>query len=160
MADELASRWRLKARELECNALVARSDRAVLVWPQTFMNRSGYSIRCLSERHGFEAEDLLVVYDDVALPLAALRLRGKGGPGGHRGMESVLRNVHTDRVARLRIGILPEADIAEEELSDFVLARFSDDESEIVEKTVVRAADACESWLRDGLEDTMTRYNG
>ena len=158
--DELARRWRAGERRLECNALVVSTKRAVLAWPQTYMNRSGYSIRCLVERHGFEAGDILVVYDDVALPLAKLRLRPNGGPGGHRGMESVIRNLHTDEVARLRMGILPETEMREEELSDFVLAPFTQEETEAVDAMEKRAADACESWLRDGFALTMNRYNG
>lgn len=158
--DELARRWRVGERRLECNALVVATKRAVLAWPQTYMNRSGYSIRCLVERRGFEAGDILVVYDDVTLPLAKLRLRPRGGPGGHRGMESVIRNLHTDEVARLRMGISSETEMNEEELSDFVLAPFAREETETVDSMEKRAADACESWLRDGFVLTMNRYNG
>lgn len=158
--DELARRWGVGERRLECNALVAASEQATLAWPQTFMNRSGYSVRCLAERHDFEAGSTLVVYDDVALPLGRLRMRAKGGPGGHRGMESVIRNLHTDEVVRLRLGILPEKEMNEEELSDFVLAPFNEDEIETVDGMQERAADACESWLREGYEITMNRYNG
>ncbi len=158
--DELARRWSVGERRLECNALLGDSKRAALAWPQTYMNRSGYSIRCLAERHGFEPRDILVVYDDVALPLARLRLRTKGGPGGHRGMESVIRNLHTDEIARLRLGILPDTEMSEEELSDFVLAPFTEEEADAVESMEKRAADACEGWLEDGLEITMNRYNG
>lgn len=158
--DQLAARWRVGERRLECNALVARTKEAVLAWPQTYMNRSGYSIRCLVERHGFETDGILVVYDDVAIPLAKLRLRPRGGPGGHRGMESVIRNLHTDEIARLRMGILPETKMSEQELSDFVLAPFASEETEAVDAMATRAADACESWLRDGFALTMNRYNG
>jgi len=114
----------------------------------------------LVERRGFETGEILVVYDDVALPLAKLRLRPNGGPGGHRGMESVIRNLHTDEIARLRMGILPETEMREEELSDFVLAPFTQEETEPVDAMEKRAADACESWLRDGFALTMNRYNG
>lgn len=158
--DELARRWNVGERRLECNALVGSSKNATLAWPQTFMNRSGYSVRCLVERHGFETARILVVYDDVALPLARLRLRARGGPGGHRGMESVIRNLNTDEIARLRLGILPEKEMNEEELSDFVLAPFAADEAEEVEAMKQRAADACASWLDDEFEITMNRYNG
>jgi PTH1 family peptidyl-tRNA hydrolase len=158
--DDLAKRWRVGERRLECNALIGSAGKATLAWPQTFMNRSGYSIRCLVERHGFEATNILVVYDDVALPLGRLRMRSKGGPGGHRGMESAIRNLHTDEIARLRLGILPETKMSDEELSDFVLAEFAPEELETVEAMATRAADACESWLRDGFEVTMNRYNG
>lgn len=158
--DELARRWRIGERDLECNALVGVSDRAMLAWPQTYMNRSGYAVRCLVERHGFEATDILVVYDDIALPLAKLRMRSKGGPGGHRGMESVIRNLKTDEIARLRLGICPPVDMSDEDLAEFVLAPFRTDEREAVESMEIRAADACEGWLRDGYETTMNKFNG
>ena len=158
--DELARRWKVGERRLECNALVATHEGVLLAWPQTYMNRSGFSVRCLAERHDLEASDLLVVYDDVALPLARLRVRPRGGPGGHRGMESVIRNLQTDEIARLRLGILPEAAIPDEELSEFVLAPFAESEREAAEAMCRRAADACEGWLRDGFEITMNRYNG
>lgn len=158
--DELARRWKIGERKLECNALIGTSERAVLVWPQTYMNRSGYAVRCLVERHDYLPENILVLYDEVALPLGALRMRGKGGPGGHRGMESVIRNLHTDEIARLRLGIAPERAMDDEELSDFVLAPFASDETETAAEMASRAADACESWLSVGLEATMNRYNG
>jgi len=158
--NRLAAKWGVSERRLECNALVGRSERTYLAWPQTYMNRSGYAVRCLVERHDFEPRNILVMYDEVALPLGRIRLRGQGGPGGHRGMESVIRNLHTDEISRLRLGILPEESLSDEELSDFVLAEFSEEEQAIVNAMRERATDACESWLRDGLETTMNRYNG
>ena len=158
--DRLANVWQVTERKLECNAVIGRADGNYLAWPQTYMNRSGYAVRCLVERYAFEPRDILVVYDDVALPLGRLRLRGRGGPGGHRGMESVIRNLNTDEIARLRLGILPDEEMSDEELSDFVLADFSADEAEAVETMELRAAEACQSWLRDGLDTSMNRFNG
>lgn len=158
--DELARRWGVGERRLECNALVGESKRALLSWPQTYMNRSGYAVRCLVERHGFEPEHILVIYDEVSLPLGKLRLRAGGGPGGHRGMESVIRNLQTDEIGRLRLGVMPDREMNDDDLSDFVLARFAAEEVEIAEAMEKRAADACESWLDVGLETTMNRFNG
>ncbi len=158
--DELAARWRVERRKLECNALVGVTERAMLSWPQTYMNRSGYSVRCLVERHGFRPQETLIIYDDIALPLGKIRLRGNGGPGGHRGMESVIRNLQTDEIARLRVGILPERELAEADLAEFVLAPFASDETDVAAMMERTAADACESWLDAGLEHTMNRFNG
>jgi len=97
VVDELAGRLGAGPPRLECNALVAAAGGVTLVRPQTYMNRSGHAARCLLERRGFEPGDLMVVYDDVNLPLGRLRMRPKGSPGGHRGMESV---VHSLRPAR------------------------------------------------------------
>jgi PTH1 family peptidyl-tRNA hydrolase len=159
--DRLAENWQIATRRLECNALVAEGEGAILAWPQTYMNRSGYAVRCLSERHGFEAKDILVVFDDTALPLSTLRLRSRGGPGGHRGMESVIRNLQTDEVARLRLGIGPEDGFqAGEDLTEFVLSPFANAELEAVEDMMRRAVAACECWLEEGSQETMNRFNG
>jgi PTH1 family peptidyl-tRNA hydrolase len=133
----------------------------MLAWPQTYMNRSGFSVRCLCERHGFEPRDLLVVFDDTALSLGTLRLRVRGGPGGHRGMESVIQNLRTDEISRLRLGIAPEQELpAGEDLSDFVLSGFDEDELEVVDKMIERAVAACQCWLDEGTESAMNRFNG
>ena len=149
-----------RRRSLECNSVVAEIDALLLAWPQTYMNRSGYAARCLAERHGLEAGDLLVVYDEVALPLGRLRMRSRGGPGGHRGMESVIANLRSEKVARLRLGIGPgEEAAAGDDLSDYVLRPFRADERETVEEMIERAADACLAWWRQGVEPAMNEFN-
>ncbi len=156
----LAARSGRELARLECNALLAIGDRVVLAEPQTYMNRSGYALRCLVEKRGFQPSEVLVVYDEAALPLGTLRLRPRGGPGGHRGMESVIQNLRTEEVPRLRLGIAPEGGSpAGEELVDFVLSPFEPAEGETVEEMIERAADACESWLRVGAQATMDRFN-
>ena len=97
--EELARRWGVAPRGAECNARLAARDGVLLALPQTYMNRSGYAVRCLVERYGIEPERVLVVLDEVALPLGKLRLRPAGSPGGHRGLESILESVQTDRRA-------------------------------------------------------------
>jgi PTH1 family peptidyl-tRNA hydrolase len=161
VVDELARRWERPLRSSECNALVAECDGVVLAQPQTYMNRSGYAVRCLAERHGCATEDVLVVYDDVALPLGKLRLRPAGSPGGHRGMESVVNNLRSDAVPRLRLGVGPaDGSLAGDELVDFVLGRVTRAERPLVQDMVERAASACEVWLQQGSEVAMNEYNG
>lgn len=158
--DRLAESLR-KPRSLECNAAVVFDDEVTLVWPQTFMNRSGFAVRCLFEKHDFSTDDLLVVYDDSAIDFGTLRLRGKGGPGGHRGMESIIRNLRTDRLARLRLGISPPGlEPSGEDLSDFVLSRFDEHEQDAVDEMIQRASAACRCWLDEGIETAMNRFNG
>ncbi|NJL26924.1 MAG: aminoacyl-tRNA hydrolase, partial [Thermoanaerobaculia bacterium] len=158
--EELARRHAAEPPSLECNALVSRVGQIVLARPQTFMNRSGHAVRCLIERHGFAVEDVLVVFDDVTLPLGKLRLRRAGSPGGHRGLESVLESLGTDEVSRLRAGIRGEVAPAGEDLVELVLAPFLDSEKEAVAALVLRAADACELWAAEGAEAAMQRFNG
>lgn len=162
MIDELARRQGITVAALECNSLVGESVvgeglRRLLVKPQTFMNRSGYAARCLVERRDLGLDEILVVCDDVALPLGRIRLKASGGPGGHRGVESVLGELRTDEVARLRLGIAPEEPPAD--LVDFVLAPFARDEAAAVEAMVSRAADACEVWATEGAGVAMNRFN-
>lgn len=132
----------------------------IVALPQTFMNRSGYAARCLAERHGVEASGVLVVYDDVALPLGRLRLRARGSAGGHLGMESVIENLQSAEVARLRLGVAPAAGFpAGTDLAEWVLAPFGTAETAAVEALVERAADAADCWLDEGAEIAMNRFN-
>ncbi|MBV8200478.1 MAG: aminoacyl-tRNA hydrolase, partial [Acidobacteria bacterium] len=123
VVEELARRFWARLDRLECNALTARAEvmaaaladgaagspdgplAVLLAQPQTYMNRSGFAARCLFELHGLAPPAVLVVYDEVNLPFGRLRLRRSGSPAGHRGIESILENLRTDEVPRLRIGI-------------------------------------------------------
>lgn len=158
---EVARRRSLELDRLECRSQVGKTRGCVLALPQTYMNRSGYAARCLTERHGFEPREILVVYDELALPLGRIRLRPGGSPAGHRGMESVLENLRTDRVPRLRVGIAPEGDPRTgEDVVDFVLSPFAGDETETLEEMISHAADACETWLERGMDAAMNEFNG
>lgn len=143
---------------MECNALVSSGD-PFLVQPQTYMNRSGYALRCLIERHQSNPESCLVIYDDVNLPLGRLRFRTSGSPGGHRGMESVVNNLRSQAVPRLRLGVGVEDGPAGEDLVEYVLEPFRADEREEVESMIERAADACEAWLAEEPDQVMNRFN-
>ena len=168
VVQELARRRGVQLGLGECNSelveLAAEDETGtpnlLLVAPQTFMNRSGFAARCLAERRAIEAADFLVVYDEVHLPLGALRLRRKGSPAGHRGMESILENFGTAEVPRLRLGVAPlDDEVSGEELVDFVLADFASEEAAAVDEMIATAADACEVWAVDGTEAAMQRFN-
>jgi peptidyl-tRNA hydrolase, PTH1 family len=174
VVEELARRWRIPVDRLECNALTGRAavsaDVAagegespidiLLAKPQTYMNRSGYAARCFAERYELAPESLLVVYDEINLPLGKLRLRRAGTPAGHRGLESIIENLRSAEVPRLRLGVAGEEKIAGEDLADFVLGPFAVGEREAVEEMIRRAADACEVWAREGVEVAMRGFNG
>jgi PTH1 family peptidyl-tRNA hydrolase len=160
---ELARRWGVPLNERECNAIVGRAappaGETLLALPQTYMNRSGYAARCLFERYALAPADVLVVYDEVNLPLGRLRLRREGSPAGHHGMESVIENLRTPAVPRLRLGVAGEAPLAGLDLVDFVLSPFRPEEREAVSEMVARAADACELWRSAGAEAAMNLFN-
>src|SRR6478672_4101660 len=164
VVEELARLWHLTLDRLECNALTAHAtlasdiagegDAVLLAKPQTYMNRSGHAAHCFVERYELDPASVLVVYDEVNLPLGKLRLRRAGSPAGHRGLESILESLRTAEVPRLRLGVAPLGDTrpSGEELADFVLSPFAEDEREETEAMIRRAADAVEVWLRDGAE--------
>ena len=131
--------------------MVGRDGDLLLAQPQTYMNRSGYAAHCLVERHGFSPEEILVVYDDVHLPLGRLR-----------GLESIVEALQTDQVPRFRLGVAGEGGPPPggDPLVDFVLTPFTAEERQAVETMVGRAADACEAWLERGIEAAMNGWNG
>jgi PTH1 family peptidyl-tRNA hydrolase len=144
----------------ECAARVAAGDGLIIALPQTFMNRSGYAARCLAERYGVAPGGILIVYDDVALQLGRLRVRGRGSAGGHRGMESVIENLQSAEVARLRLGVAPaDGPPPGADLADWVLSPFDPGESEIVEAMAARGVEAAGCWLDEGTEAAMNRFN-
>ncbi len=161
--EELARRRGRVLEPGECNCLLAHDKDFDLAMPQTYMNRSGHAVRCLAQRCHYVPQNVLVVYDDIALPLGRMRFRTKGSPGGHRGMESIVESLRSVEVPRLRVGIAPHegAEAASEgELAEFVLAPFESSERQVIEREILRAADACESWARHGAVETMNRFNG
>jgi len=160
VVEELSSRRGSAFDRVECKSLLAIEPALILARPQTYMNRSGYALRCLVEKRELKAENILVVFDDVHLPLGKIRFRKSGGPGGHRGMESVIQNLQSETIRRLRLGVGDtEAGLEGDALVEFVLAPFLETELGEVEAMIARAADACERWLADGVEATMNEFN-
>ncbi|MBW8874958.1 MAG: aminoacyl-tRNA hydrolase [Acidobacteria bacterium] len=169
VVEELARRWQLVLDRLECNALAAQTGSGegaegdiLLAKPQTYMNRSGHAAHCFVERYELDPTNVLVIYDEVNLPLGKLRLRRAGSPAGHRGLENVLESLRTAEVPRLRLGVAPPGETRPpgEDLADFVLSPFDEGEREEAEAMVRRAADAVEVWLREGAEAAMMKFNG
>ncbi len=163
---ELARRHAIKMGGETCRSrsgcgAIADGVEVLLVMPQTYMNRSGFALRCFLERLEIASRDVLVVYDEVHLPLGRLRVRKKGSPAGHRGLESILENVGTDLVPRLRVGVADEDEPpVGEDLVSFVLGAFDPAQDDEIDALVARAADACECWAKRGAEAAMQAFNG
>lgn len=157
--DLLAERAGVRFNDKRQHALVGEGSltgaRVVLAKPRTFMNRSGEAARYLLDRFALRPERMLVVYDDMDLPLGGLRVRAQGSSGGHNGLNSINAFVHTNAYPRVRIGIGRPAHGAIEH----VLARFSREEQAMVDEAVGRAADAVEAWLAEGIDAAMNRFN-
>ena len=125
-----------------------------LLMPLTMMNESGEALRAAQAA----LPDLLIVCDDVNLPLGRLRMRPEGGAGGHHGMQSCLEVLGTEAVPRLRVGIGIET--LPGDLRDFVLSPFLSSERPLMARTIETAAEACDAWAQQGIETAMNRYNG
>ncbi|HYE86651.1 MAG TPA: aminoacyl-tRNA hydrolase [Vicinamibacterales bacterium] len=162
VVDALVQRWRLddqwreKFEALQIKATV-RDEAVVIAKPITYMNLSGRAVSGLAGFYKIDPADVFVVTDDVALPLGRLRARREGGAGGHNGLKSIIQSLGTQAFARMRVGV-GRGD-GNRDLSDFVLGRFAADERDTVSAAVLRAADATEMFLSDGIERVMNAFN-
>lgn len=160
--DVLAKHHQASAPKSKFNGQVAEigvgGAKLMLLWPHTYMNNSGNSVRAAFDFFKLTLEDVLIVCDDFNLPLAKLRMKGKGSAGGQNGLADVIRKLGSEEVPRLRIGIgTPRggADVAA-----FVLSSFAKAERPEMDLCVERAAAAVEDWVIQGLTHTMNQYNG
>jgi PTH1 family peptidyl-tRNA hydrolase len=132
-------------------------DRLVLVAPQTYMNLSGRSARGLIDFYKLSPQDLMVICDDINLPLGRLRIRKSGSAGGQKGLADIVRQAGTEEVPRMRLGVgAPPGPI---DAADWVLGKFTADEAVDVGGLVKAAADAVETWVKSGLDAAMNRHN-
>jgi peptidyl-tRNA hydrolase, PTH1 family len=163
LADRLVARWQLgqfRRGERAREARGAWQDVPVRVLkPQTYMNRSGAAIAPLRALPDFDpSQQLMILVDDVALPVGRFRLRGAGSAGGHNGLKSIEGVLQRQDYARLRIGVGP-APPGLEDLADFVLDEFSSEERDTISELLDPMSEAVEAWLQDGIEVAMNRFN-
>lgn len=161
LIDVLATRIGARITREECRARIGRgvieNKTVELAKPQTFMNLSGDSIKCLFQKSERSIERLIVISDDLAIPFGTLRIRPQGTHGGQNGLRSIIDRLGTQEFKRLRIGIAPEHPVAD--ASRFVLENFSKAEIEKVEKILATAADAVETVIREGVDAAMAKFN-
>ena len=161
VVDELARRGEVALESAPAQALVARWRRAgdvvLLAKPLTFMNESGQAVGELVRYFKVDPGDVLIVLDEIQLPLGKLRARARGSAGGHNGLKSVIAHLGDD-VSRLRIGVGRGDD--RRDLADHVLARFEAEEAAEVERMRTRAADAAETFATSGIAAVMNAFNG
>jgi peptidyl-tRNA hydrolase, PTH1 family len=138
--------------------VVIGGEPAVFVLPQTFMNRTGSAFPKLFERFETDCTGLVIVYDDIALPVGKLRIRQKGSAGGHNGIKSVVSACGSDEFLRVRVGILPERPIGD--VRDFVLSRVAKADRDYLNRAELMAEKAVEVLLAEGLERAMAAFNG
>lgn len=157
VVDRLAADWGLAwQHEKKWHLLWAKGPNAILVKPTSYMNRSGEPLQAIAQYYKIAPAEILVVLDDMALPLGRLRLRPDGGTAGHNGLESLIVQFRTEEIPRLRIGI---GAAPREGSVDYVLGRFFEEERPLVAKTIGRAADAVKCAIDNGLLSAMNQFN-
>ena len=159
--DALANKFGIKLNKIKFKGLVGEGTWAgkkiVLIKPSTYMNLSGESIRPLMEFYKLKPEELFVVVDDVDIEFGTIRLKKKGSAGTHNGLKSIIFHLETEEFPRLKIGIGQRPE--HYDLADFVLSKFSKSERQIIDKAIIKAADAVDEFIVNGIDSAMNKYN-
>ncbi|SFB22782.1 MULTISPECIES: aminoacyl-tRNA hydrolase [unclassified Bacillus (in: firmicutes)] len=159
--DELSSKFQIPLDQQKHKGLYGtgfhKGEKILLLKPLTYMNLSGESIRAVMDYYQIDLEDLLVIYDDLDLPVGKLRLRQKGSPGGHNGIKSTVAHMGSQQFNRIRIGIdRPKNGMS---VSDYVLGKFYKEEQELMNEVIKKSAEACEAWLDKPFLQVMNDFN-
>lgn len=162
--ERLAHRHGLGGAKTKFHAGVIETNlagqRATLMQPTTYMNRSGLAVGEAARFYKLDPGDLMVVVDDAALPVGTIRIRPGGSSGGQKGLEDIRRTLGTDRYPRLRVGVgEPFAGDRRIRLTDYVLGPFTDEQRTALDPALDTACEALETWLTDGVDQAMNRYN-
>ena len=161
-AGELERREHVKFNKLRYRALTGEisvgSQRVLVIKPQTYMNLSGESVKLAGGFYKIPPDHVLVLSDDVALPLGKLRVRAGGSAGGHNGLKNIIAHLGTDQFPRVRVGVGAPAH-PEHEMVDWVIGKFTPSERKVVDETVSRAVDAALCVIEKGVQEAQNRYN-
>ena len=160
--DVLADKYNINIREAEHKALVGKGyiegQKVILVKPQTYMNNSGEAVREITDYYKVDPEsELIVLYDDISLPVGALRIRDKGSAGGHNGIKSIIQHLGTQVFLRIKVGVgdkNPNMDLV-----NHVLGHFDKDDSAVMKESFAKAAEAAVMMLGGDIERAMNIYN-
>ena len=162
LIDRIAVRLNARGMKVLSKAIVmdARYEehKVILAKPQTYMNLSGQSVQGLAHFYKIPFTNLMILSDDLDLPFGTIRIRASGGPGGQRGLSSILEKLGTKDIPRMRLGI--DRPPGRMDPADYVLQNFSRDESQILSETLDRAADAALEFVTNGLNASMNKFNG
>ena len=162
VADELAGRARVPLQKLKYRALTNTveigGEKVLLMKPVTYMNLSGEAVRQAADFYKVAPDHVLVVSDDVSLPVGRLRIRKSGSAGGHNGLKNIIQQLGTDQFPRLKVGV-GEKPHPDYDLADWVLGKFVGEDKKTIDAAIKRAADAVECYIQDGPDKAMSRFN-
>lgn len=161
LVKRVAKEWKIKLRKRAFHSKVVQVERegekVLLALPMTYMNNSGLAVKRVLEGRGIKPEHLIVVYDDIDIPLGEIRIRKRGGPGTHKGMNSIVQEIGTTEFPRIRIGIGPLS--PDEDATGHVLSSFIEEEKPLLDKGLRKAQEALEIVLSGEVEKAMNTYN-
>ena len=163
VADELAERGRVPIQKLKyralTNTLEIGGEKVLLMKPVTYMTLSGEAVGEAARFFKVPADHVLVISDDVSLPVGKLRVRRGGSAGGHNGLKNIIQHLGSDQFPRIKVGV-GEKPHPDYDMADWVLGKFQGEDRKTMDVAVKRAADAVECFLREGPDKTMSRFNG
>lgn len=157
LAQKYKGNWKSTRFEAETCRISIAGEKVLLVKPQTFMNLSGVALGQILRYYRAELSKTLVIYDDIDIALSSIRIREKGGAGSHNGMKSILQHMKSQDFPRIRVGIGPQPPHID--IVDYVLAAFPEEEREKLSQGIENSVAATESFIRDGIQTAMNRFN-
>ncbi|MDF2951718.1 MAG: Aminoacyl-tRNA hydrolase [Anaerocolumna sp.] len=157
LSDEYNIPLDFKKHKALCGKGYIEGEKVLLAQPQTFMNRSGESVRELVDFYKVSSNEIIIIYDDISLAVGQLRLRGKGSAGGHNGVKSIISHLGSEEFPRIKVGVgdKPKG----WDLADYVLGRFNNEEQPIIREALKKTSDAVKTIIMDGMEAAMNLYN-
>ena len=159
--DLIGKRNNINLNKIKFNSIYGEGniggEKILLVKPQTYMNNSGTSVRDISQYYKIPIENIIVVVDDIDIEFSSVKLRAKGSAGSHNGLKSIINHIQRDDFPRVKVGIGKKYE--KQDLADFVLSRFSKDEQIDIDISIITAAEAVESIIKDGIDTAMNKYN-
>jgi len=159
--DILAERNNISLNKIKFKSIYGEGmigeEKVILVKPSTYMNNSGIAVRELIQFYKIQMENLIVIVDDIDIDFASVRIKKKGSSGTHNGLKSIISNLQRDDFPRIKIGIGKKH--PNQDLADFVLSRFSKDDRVDIEDSMLKATEAIEAIIKDGINDAMNKYN-
>lgn len=160
--DYISRKYGVKVNKIKFKGLLGEfsvdGEKVILLKPQTYMNLSGESVREAADFYKIPCQNIIIVYDDISLPTGSVRIRAKGSAGGHNGIKSIIYQLQSDNFPRIKIGVgAPKH--KDYDLKDFVLARFSNDESQSIISAVETVPDAICEIIKNGCDKAASKYN-